>query len=313
MNSETEIRNKNRFSIPYNGEVPDIFQKKIDGYREYIHDIYLSLPGIPDFFSKSIDRHKPNYYDRGIQVIEKLNENGYKVVATVNGNYTELSYQERIDLAGKAVKSIRDYNIYGVVVSNFDIACYIHQNCPDVKINTSCNVVQYDINSLYKYREYCDVDLVNPTRDAGRNINLLKKLKEHGYKIKVLLNEPCDITCPNLVSFCKRSQSSDYPCVNFRYENSPIRNCIVLPRWLDILDEYVEIYKITGKYYPTDYLFKIFDLYLSRSDDCYLNNFLPGLRLSIPVRDIPDDVLHCDKDCSNCTICEDFHKKFLKR
>lgn len=295
------IKSLDRYSFPYNGEEVDKYLDRLKEYRPFIHDIFFSLPDIPDFFSSYISKIQSNYNERCKEMLEETKEEAIRIVVTVNGNYIKFSFSEKEDIAKKVIEMVDRYNIYGVVLSDYNIAEMIHKENSTVVINTSCNVPQYKVSHLNHWRKYCGVELINPPRDTGKDIKLLKEFKEAGYKIKLLVNELCHYKCPNICSYCNISSGNkDTLCTNTKYEESPLLSCFIPPRWLDKYDEIVDIYKITGRYLSTDCIFKWLEVYINRED------FVLSLsnNIAFPTKLIPDKQLSCGmKDCDNCKMC----------
>ena len=207
-NNINHIKSKNKFSVPYNGEEPKIFLEILEQFKPFIHDIFLSLPDTEDFFSSYIKKFtNPVYFKKCKELLKLIQSDNIpiKTVVTLNGNYIKMSFEDKEKFVRNAVKQIKKYNIYGAVVSDYPMAELLHKELPDLVLNTSCNVPQYNLNHLHHWREHCGVTIINPTRDSSRNIPLLKQFKDAGFKIKLLLNETCHVRCPNICSFCNVS------------------------------------------------------------------------------------------------------------
>ena len=308
----------NKYSFPFNGGYPDSISswlERLEPFKPFIHDIFLSCPNSLDFFSKNIIKmNSSDYLDRCAQLLQILKDTKeYKSVVTLNGNYTLLSLSEKYELANKVAEQVYKYDIYGCVISNFDIAQYLHELCPNLVLNTSCNIPQYSVSLLDAYKSF--INIINPSRNSSRNISLLKDFYNHGFKVKLMLNEPCDLTCPNICTHCPKSQDISYLCYGFRTKQSPLHSCIILPRWLNIFDEFVDHYKLTGRYNKNqDYILNQFKYYLTRSDDCFLHEFHPNVHIPIPVKEIPDQLLYCNQvDCDSCKLCDQIFYKCVER
>lgn len=314
----TELYNKqvNKYSFPFNGGLngSDIgiagWLERLEPFKPFIHDIFLSCPEVYDFFSnKIISSNMLSYLDKCKELLKILKENNeYKTVVTLNGNYTNLTLQQKYEICNKAAEQIDKYNIYGCVVSNFDMAIKLHELLPNLVLNTSCNIPQYSLQSLMPWKQYANIEIINPSRNSSRNIPLLKEFKANGFKVKLLLNEPCDLSCPNIASYCAKSFDDKYICYGFRTKQSALHSCIVLPRWLNILDEYVDHYKLTGRYNKNvDFILKQFVFYLLRTDECFFSDFHPNYKGYLPLYEIPDKLLYCNGECikNKCTLCND--------
>lgn len=304
-NNKNHLKSINKFSFPYNGEKAEKYLELLKPYRPFIHDIFLSLPNIPDFFSGYL--HRNGYYEKCKNFLETIKEdNSLKTVITLNGNYSRMPYTEKQKFIEIVSKQIDNYQIYGAVVSDFAMAELLHKNLPKLVLNTSCNVPQYKLSHLNHWRKYAGVELINVTRDSSFDFDLLKEFKKAGYKIKLLLNEQCHYKCPNICSFCNLSSGElSFECTNKKFNESPFQTCIIIPRWLDKYDELADIYKITGRYRSSEYIFNTLEHYINRDDyEIQIGDKLISTSL------FPDKLLSCGH--MNCDVCKECGKVISK-
>ena len=63
----------NKYSFPFNGGYPggiDSWLKRLEPFKPFIHDIFLSCPETTDFFSSNIIRRtSPDYLERCKQLL----------------------------------------------------------------------------------------------------------------------------------------------------------------------------------------------------------------------------------------------------
>ena len=311
-NDITQQKSKDKFSFPFNGGEGNIenWLSQVSEYKYFIHDIHFALPEIPNFFSTRID---DDYSSNCIKLLDTMKDSDFnmRVVTTISDNYRNYTLSQKDEIVNIAIKYIDKYNIYGCVVSDFDIATRLHEQRPDVVLNTSCNVNHYHIPSLQLWKEKAGINIVNPNRPMARNIPILKDLRKAGFKIKLLINERCTNICPNYL--CSVSCTEESECVAVKYGITPLQSCIVLPRWLNKLDKLVDIYKLTGKMRPLDITLNQLELYIMRTDDCMYNELHPGTKVPILCKEIPDELLYCDNNCHKCNKCIELMKKFATR
>ena len=311
-NDPAQLKSKDKFSFPFNGgeENIDNWLSQVSEYKYFIHDIYFALPEIPNFFSNRMD---DDYSSNCIKLLDAMKDSDLNMrsVITINGDYRNYTLSQKDELIDIAIKYIDKYNIYGCVVSDFDIAVKLYEKRPDVVLNTSCNVNHYHIPSLQLWKDKAGVNIINPNRPMARNIPILKELHKTGFKIKLLINERCTNMCPNYL--CSVSCTKDSECVAVKYGITPLQSCVVLPRWLNKLDKFVDIYKLTGRMRPLDITLNQLELYILRTDDCMYNELHPGTKVPILCKEIPDELLYCDNNCSKCNRCIDLMKKFATR
>lgn len=311
--------NKTRlFSIPYNGSNIDEYIKKIDAYKLNVHSVFLALPGIGNHFSSVKNVQDSNYDEKCGQFLRETDDTGIERLVTINSCYDTKYIDEIEELANRICEKLIKYNVDGIICTNYYLAFLIRQQMPNLKISTSCNCFQNSIREMQNWDNMIGVDLFNPPRSAARNIPMLKDMHEHGFKLKVLINEQCTIGCPEEIShFIQLSTGNmaKHDCLRGNLSNT-LRSCWVIPRWLDVLDEYVDVYKITGRLnQDTDKIFRLIDLY-SMSEDCLLSEIGQyfGQNKTIYTDIIPDKLLYCGcKNCKTCNVCDDLaHKIFDK-
>jgi len=301
-----------QFAIGFNGtnKIND-FLYEAEKRKNLIHDIFTECPGIDTFMTICNDQKHENYKTNCINFLEESKNSDLRITILCNDidyyiKYTNNELQEIIE---KISNAIEKYNLYGMATTNFTIAKTIKKRYPELEIVTSCNLPYYNLNH---YKQWYDegFNYINPPRDAARNIPFLKVLKENGFKIRLLINETCSITCTNYSTCgCNYSKRN---CLN---NNEILKRCYVLPRWLNILDEYVDIYKLNTR--SRKYISSIFhpiDIYASRKD-CKLSELFidPANKNIYDVNTsvIPDSLLYCDKfHCDECKICNQLYEEY---
>ena len=301
-----------QFTIGFNGtDKIDRFLYETEKREKYIHDIFTECPGIETFMTVCNDARKNNYMKNCENFLEETKNSKIKITILFNDVDYYLKYDpnELDEYAKKISKAIEKYNIYGLVTTNYTIAEFIHNKYTDVQIITSCNLPLYNLNHYKKLMDL-GITMINPPRDASRNIPLLKMLKENGFKIRLLINESCSINCLNYGT-CGCTLTNRKCICN----EELLKRCYVLPRWLNILDEYVDVYKLTTR--AKKYISSVFhplDVYIERKD-CQLNELFldpsDGNEYTINTSEIPDTLLYCDKfHCEECGVCNQLYEKY---
>ena len=172
----------------------------------------------------------------------------------------------------------------------------------------------------------------NPPREILRNVEALKELKKTGFKLKCIVNEACYYGCPQNINhahyIAAQGIGHAYYCDRNEWKLSDIlRTNFILPRHLKYYDEYVDIYKLSGRGQSTAMIAKIIDAYVNERDDVTLNDILTTRRLfvlerlrnkyniQLTAKSIPDKLLTCQcLDCDNgCNICDKVIEKILKK
>ena len=292
------------FSMPYNGTDTKEYLGRLEPYREHIHEVFMALPGIKSHVSKFVP--DDSYDKHCAEMLADARSAGYERSVTLNTSYHALSNDEFYELTNRIKDKLNQYQPDSIICSSYRMAQEIRKDFPDLKINTSCNSFHSSIPQMRAWQEGVGINLFNPPRTAARDIPMLKKLKEHGFRLKVLVDEQCFFGCPETLDHVIRPIYDRVgPCYRDKAENY-FKGTWVLPRWLDILDQYVDVWKITGRYRDSDFLFNTLKHYVA-GDDCWLEEICDDYLKSgqymerIPTEAIPDKLLYCR--CENCGTC----------
>ena len=314
INNSIQQKSINKFSFPFNGGIDSNVQEWINTmkpYAPFIHDIYFTIPGIKSFFG---NWECKDYDNKCVELCELLEKSDWhpKLCAVFNGVHL-IGLTPKKELVNKAILFLKKYNIYQCVVNDLDIARLLHEAMPNLILNTSCTVPQYNIPLLKLWKDVCGINIINPNRPMCRNIPYLKELKKNGFQIKLIINGFCSLFCPELI--CSTAIApNDSICVNYLNNTTPLQSCMILPRWLNILDEYVDVYKIIGRVLPLPRILNQFQHYILRNDNCYFDEFHSGCQVPIKCSEIPDDLLYCGySNCNECGKCTNLMKKFAQR
>ena len=144
----------------------------------------------------------------------------------------------------------------------------------------------------------------------------MKEFHEHGIKQKVLLNNACAYGCSNQLnhtcSYGLEYNNNKFSCTYGDFTKW-LQNCVVLPRWMPSMDEYVSIYKIAGRFLPTDVVQSFCDAYILGTPKTYVSEIAGGGTLSsmyqmgydLPLALVSDKLRSCEcRECENCGLCE---------
>lgn len=317
-----------KFSIGYNGDKIDTFKGIIKPYINEIESIFFSIPTLAH------SHHNINlkYVNENNNIDFIKSDFGVKKILAINNldNYfLNNDFEQHIMYA--IIPFIKNYHIDGVILTNLKLAQMLRQEIPNIELHTSCNCYIYTTQEMKRWKELAGIDVFNPPRDILKLPNLLKQMHDEGFKLKCLVNEACLIGCPqSLAHQALMSITSAYPntfkqgkvmqkCHLNDYKNF-FKACWVLPRWLNKLEPYVDIFKITSRHVPSEILSYMLDCYINRRDDV---DILPALAsgpaqslkclydIKIPTQIIPDKLLTCEmKECDKtCFICRELYEK----
>lgn len=318
-----------KFSIPYNNEEPKDFLSKINRFKANIENIYFGYPGIGS--------HVISYSQNPIEALAntqqflELTRGKFKRLLTFNMifDYHD-DNTKRLMIINQLTPLVEYYNIEGVIVCDFSLGVLIHQQWPNLDIQTSCNTFQFNLNSYRLWHDSVGTTTFNPPREILRTPQLLKHVKSLGFKLKCIVNEACIYGCPqNINHACYIAYESlsncnivhQYFCERPEWKLQDIlKTNFILPRWLNKFDNLVDVYKLAGRSLPTDKIITIIDAYVNERDDVFLEDIISSrtrryfhqnaIRLS--VQNIPDKLLTCQcASCDTCTQCADYIRNQL--
>lgn len=276
------MKKKNRlYSIPYNGVDVDYYIDEMKKRIRHIHHVYCELP-FPSVLSQMQllfqDKNggsDTNYFDKRLAFLAscdrflKKSKGVVKRVCPINAMYYKFdTKKDFVDFGFEVVNLVEKYELDGVILTDFRLADFLRGYFPKLEIHTSCNAYQWNIRQMQIWKDFVGADVFNPPREILRVPSKLKEMSEAGFKLKCLVNEGCFVGCPNSFNHqmsvslgCLGSLNS---CTMFG-PGDILRGNYVLPRWQKHYDEFVYIYKISGRNVFGDYPFRTLDAYLSET------------------------------------------------
>ena len=315
-----------KFSVPYNNSNPSEYLDAIRPFKDSIDNLYFSYPGIGAHVTPSFMRTNLGEAYANTQAFLQQTKGKFKRILAINPCFIPLGDREKqMWMLNTLLPVLLGYEIEGVIVADFALACMLHRNFPQLEINTSCNTYQFNEKTYDYWHREAGVSVFNPPREALRNPELLKAIKSDKWKIKCIVNEACIYGCPqNINHACYLSVSdqihSECFCNRRTWRYSDVfRTNFVLPRHLHLFDNLVDIYKISGRDCPTKKIANMLDAYVNERNDVNLLSIITwrvdmgDRRIIIPVNRVPDKLLFCKcKDCKTCQICEKVMTKCLQ-
>lgn len=311
-----------KFSIPFSYIVnPSEYLKMIHPYRKHIHSIFVGLPELSTCVSNISKKNIPTFEETAAKEFLELSKGLYKRFVPYNLVAYNVSDIDVLKSFEKNVYPlIEQYEIDGFILTHFDLARMIKRDFPKIEIHTSCNSYHWSVSTMEHWRNEIGVTLFNPPREAARTKGLLKALKNDGYQLKVLMNEACIYGC------VYRYTANCGNCMKFDFING-LRTNFILPRWMDELDECVDVYKLSGRMETLDKLKCIFDSYIFHKPFEYINDIVVCKvihpinilyhRYGIKIResDLPQKLLYCEnKYCyKGCTECSTLYNKLIDK
>jgi hypothetical protein len=212
---------------------------------------------------------------------------------------------------------ISRYNIVGVTVVNLSVAEMIKSEFPMLEITASTLM---DINNAQQL-VYLNgkIDVIVPSSKILRDIGKLRSLRSaFKGRIRLLVNESCLPLClfrtQHFYEMADFSNGHPESLCNRLLDQHPwmrLTGSWILPQHLHFFEDLYDEIKLAGRVTlrnPQDY-FHVIEKYFSRKK---LNeNKIGGGPASIPDQIIITDdfyrnTLYCDKNCSQCTYCEEY-------
>lgn len=337
-------RKERKFSVPFSqyvGYSVDDYLNLIDNYKENIDSIFFG-PGsrIGDhILPKNIllGEHKGMTPQQVISALDESEGRWSEFLSKTKGKYKRyLTLNNAVFpmsetgwlyfLHSEIFASIEIFEIDGLILSNYNMARYIHQRYPDLPLHNSCNSFTYSIAEMENWRVNAGVEVFNPPRQIIRCLDDLKLFKEYGFKVKALVNEACYFGCTEMINHCVMRNLNYHFSFNC-LKDLPVnifKGCYIKTDWYEQLDDLVDIYKITGKTMDLDRLKRTLDYYIMCEDTDNLldvilgpavgqfSNFFPNVKVS--PENLPDKLLSCHcRDCyRNCNVCNQALVKCLE-
>lgn len=324
------------YSLPYNGESPNWYIEEVLKRKDFIDHVFCELPYMEmishvrflfnkiennnikdDSFSSNFNRAK--YISNCIDFL-RLSKGLFRRFCPINAMYYIFESENQFDeFVSDVINIVDEFEIDGLILSEYRLALKIHMLRPNLEIHTSCNSYQWNLRQMKLWKDNIGVTYFNPPREILRNYSKLKEMHDAGFKLKCIVNESCLYGCPNsfshqmsisLNAFCFAS------CLQKDYADLFKSNWI-LPRWQKHYDKYVDIYKIAGRNVPGNYPFFVLDAFIHERDDiCLLDLLISGTSAfykmtlqdnvlkKITLDKVPDKLVFCEcKDCEKCKLC----------
>ena len=316
---------KRKFSFPYNATNPTIFLEELDKRKEYIDNVYVGIPFlVKNHLSAEMKEQIDDYSELSHRFL-LASRGKYKRLLTINSGCYMNNTRDMLEWCDRILLPyIEEVSLDGCIVTDYNMCKYIHECLPKLELHTSCNCFQWNIRQMELWRDKCGISVFNPPREILRTPSKLKEMHDNGFKLKCLINEGCLYGCPQTINHCMAYATDtgiNTNCIRDDISNF-FRGNWVIPRWLDILDEYVDIYKLAGRHRVDMSIFSTLDNYIRGEEVNDIRKILIGgvnnyaIKYNVPISYsiIPDKLLTCEcKECrKTCFICDNLAKKYFK-
>ena len=333
------------YSIPFNGMNPEWFLQEVEKRKHHIDHVYCELPyseremlSHVRFLFDGQDGANANMHDansRRILYIRncynflRISKGRVRRICPINAVYYKFNNEDEFQRFVRTLAQLaRDFELEGMILSDYRIAEVLHALMPELELHTSCNVYQWNLRQMSLWQERCGIKTFNPPREILRTPSKLKEMHDAGFKLKCLINEGCLMGCPNSfyhnMSVSLRCYGGIFNCCQSGVGDI-FRGNWILPRWQKYYDKYVDIYKISGRNEPGDYAFRTMDAFLAENNDkpltdvmisgtiSFMRQMLPEEILrKITLDKVPDKLLSCEcKECRKCGLCQKLAEKLI--
>lgn len=326
---------KKKLSVAYTVYMLPIAQK----YHEYINDIYYT-DGRFDSARGSVKM------DEGEQLsyneLTELKKLGIKLNYVLNSPYLPNRQINNYDEIAQHLIDNKEF-IDIVTVNNLLLANNKQFMGKLKEYFEIKNSVNNHINTLYKVKEMCerfpDIDNIIIDRSVNRNPELITEMAElchsYGKKITVLLNEGCVFNCIykrdcdltfSSVDHSKPEDNETFNCykANFKKQDAQyLKSPWMTAEGVELLENTVDIFKISGRYDPPEEIEKRIRYYLFNDRTAYLREIMDKVlnkkdelftlsMFDLSMWGMTNVLTSCKNDCMNCNKCEEFIENFKK-
>ena len=310
------------FTLPYNNLNPDEYVAAFAPYSKLIHSFYFGFEGL-------LPSHNPHFGEHTLSEILvrqentyrflELCKNKYKTVLCINSIYTQdLIDEKRFAIVKELKPLVQEFGLGAVNLASLTMAEIIHQEIPELEIQTSCNTYAFLNNTHQIWHDRYGTTVFNLPREAMRTPWLLDKFKETGFTSKCIVNEGCIYGCPgNIEHACSQqieSRATLIFCDKPDCRLSDIfKTNFVPPHRLKDFEGRVDIAKIAGRGWNTQRILNTFLAYKEGNPNTKVSQIihsrssrlLAETRDSVISKDWPKKTLTCEcKECRTCTVCE---------
>ena len=306
-----------KYIIPYIDQPSDFWDRLFTTYQKYIKEVYFPAQ------IKNIGSGRP--LQPSLHIQKFIENDAVPKSVLINPIILPASIDKIGDIILKYLHEIIPrYHIVGVSVVNLDLAKIIRLEFPAIQIIASTLM---DISSGQQVLMIKDhVSVIVPSGRVSRDLKRLKEIRFcfHG-KIRLIVNESCIPNCLYRTQhfFEMADPSNNHPeslCDDLlkQFPWMRLTGSWVLPQHLHFFDGLYDEIKIDGRVTlrnPQNYI-EVLDSYIFRKKLNILK--LGGGPASVTDGiEITDEfysyTLHCNKNCSDCTVCQDYWNENLTR
>lgn len=196
--------------------------------------------------------------------IEKLKDNNVNFFYALNTSCLgELTIHDAVSVKMR-IKEYINLGVENFIIAHPFLIKEIREMIPNGKIKAS---VILEIDNIKTFEYYLkNVDIINISTRMNRNFRFLDSIKKYKNKLELLCNEVCLFNCPFRQSHYtieshrgldNKAYITKYPlqnCYSMMTNEELIMSRFILPEWLIQYSEYVDIFKISGRTFPEEFI-----------------------------------------------------------
>jgi hypothetical protein len=301
-----------------------LYENLTDEYLQYVKEIYMPLPFEIIASARTPNaKYIPHYSKIFDNEVLKYSKKPIDVVIVVNNPAIP---RDKYDAIITKIEEIKD-KIKKVIISDFYFLEYSHITFKNFNIEIEMSVIS-ELNSIEKIKHFLEaypgVNSICLYYNFLYDIEELKKLREEfkDTKFKVIVNHGCFYSCPfsfqHHLAFCQ----SDFPsffCKGYDKKRNLLKEIqFIRPESLKLYDDYIDIYKISGRQHSHTKILKMIKSYGERKESGFINGIL-DLNGKIKLDRIPNNAIppeydeiksKCKKQCHKCNYCDNLYNSF---
>ena len=335
------------FSVPYNNDpetLEEIFRlKKRKGNR--IREIYLSGP---QEYTGSGRIASELDFSGFVDVVDRIHKEGIRVNLLLN-SICEGSEWYSADVLKSTMEYLESvhskHGVEAITIANPLYIREVRRRFPNLEI---CASVLGDIDCVQKAVIFkrAGAHVITPDVDINRDLNLLKKIKDATQtEIKLMVNEGCLFRCAfrkfhfNYISHKSRKPGS---AKNVRAEDNVFslnciqqsksdpsqvfKSCWIRPEDARKYGQITNYFKLVGRSSSKSMLLRSLEAYLNEDWDGDLLELMAGNLYSLAMSHLMHldnksldaigffkTVTSCDKECIDCSYCNELAGNLIKR
>jgi collagenase-like PrtC family protease len=316
-----------KFSVPFNNDLSII--EDLKKYEDKIYEIFFPCNKTIMGSGRNWNYKNEDYDETIFKIIEKTNNTGIKSNMLFNPTCIppQLYTKKGIKTLIEYLKPFVEAGLTSLTFTDLILTKIIKKEYPQLEIYASVNAM---INSLAKvkyWENFAKIDGFTLDKEIGKNINLIKRIRENTkIKIKLLVNDYCIHDCPFRIQHMN-SNSHDTR-VSHIYRNTCYKliknkpwefylDSTIAPYNLKYYQGIIDIIKIGGRDYSDKKI--IFDFIESYTEMKSLD-YYPPLLYKKEIAENPlfekmglkkepigvfEKISKCNRDCEKCNWCKE--------